>query len=332
MLWEDGVGVYQNLIVPLHLQGVLLLGTVVVAQEAGALLYVLCGYACTSGDYACRIPLYCQYVLGQTSLAFRLLFRIVDGEFACLHLAQVFVTLACKLPVLQFALEELLHLLGVHLVLPQGVQQAACLYLLGAQLVLVLVVAVYLLLTESRVAVALPTAAQVHLVVYAAYAVPAAYHQSQGIVLAITGVRYLQFAQYGGVEGSRRSQSVYPQCIVPAVLRSPFPVVNESGGQGLQLEVAHPVTAYHHGGILLKEHVHHPLQSVLAAIQVVAVQLHHEASHSLVVYGHVPASAYAKVVTLRHNVYHTRVVGVAFYYLRGAVRRTVVHHNQVVGK
>ena len=266
MLGQDRVGVYQYLVVFFHFQGTLLLGTVVVTQEAWTLLYVLCLNACSGGYYACRVPLYSQCVFRQSALALSFFLRGVDGQFAYLYLAQVFIALACKVPVLQFALEELFHLLGIHLVLPQGIQQAACLYLLGAELVLVLVVAVYLLLAQRSIAVAFPASAQVHLVVYAPNTVPAAYHQPQGIVFAITGVRYLQFSQYGGIESSWCSQSVYSQGVVSAVLRCPFPVVYESWRQGFQLEVAHSVTAYHHGGILFYKPVHHPLQSVLAAI------------------------------------------------------------------
>ena len=330
MLWQDGVGVYQNLVVLLHLQRVLLLGTVVVAQETRTFLYILGGNACSSGDNACWIPLYSQHVFCQSALAFHFGFLAVYGQFAGLYLVQVFVTLACKVPVFQFAAEELLHFLGIYLVLPKGVQQAACLYLLRAQLVLVLVVAVYLLLTQCSIAVAFPTAAEVHFIINATYAVSATYHQPQSIVLAITGVGYLQFSQNRCVEGSWRSQSVYSQCIVSAVLWCPLSVVDEPWRQGFQLEIAHPVATYHHGGILFEEHVHHSLQCILTAIQVVAVQLYNKSSHPLVVYSHIPASSDAQVVALGYNMNYPWVIGVFLYYLRCSVCRTVVHHHQVV--
>ena len=214
--------------------------------------------------------------------------------------------------------------------LPQCVKPAARLYLLRAQLVFVGIVAVDTLLAQCGIAVALPTAAQVQLVVDSPYAVAATYHQSQGIILAIAGVWYLQFAQHRCVECAWGAQTVYSQGVVAAVLRCPFAMVYQSGRQGFQTEVAHAVAAYHHGSVLREEHVHHPLQRVRAAVEVIAVQLHHEASHSGVVYRRVPASAYAQVVALGDDVDHSGVAGIALHHLGRTVGGTVVHHHQVV--
>ena len=73
-------------------------------------------------------------------------------------------------------------------------------------------------------------------------------------------------------------------------------MVAESGRKRLQLEVRHAVGAYHHCRLLLAEGIHDALQRVRAAVEVVAVQLHHEATALGMVHGQVPATADAEVV------------------------------------
>ena len=155
-----------------------------------------------------------------------------------------------------------LDFIGIYLMLPQGVQLLAGTDFQGAQAVLVEVVAIDGFGRERSIAVPFPTAAKVQFVVDAPDAVAAAEHESQGIVLAVTGIGYLYFAQYGGEEGAWGPQAVDAQGIVAAVGLGPFAVVDEAGGQGLELEVAHAVRTDDHGGPLLIEGVHDALQGV----------------------------------------------------------------------
>ena len=169
-------------------------------------------------------------------------------------------------------------------------------------MVLVGVVAVELVLAEGSVAVAFPSAAKVDFVVDAADAVAAAYHEAERIVLAVAGVGNLQLAQDGREEGAWRSQPVDAQGVVASVLQCPLAVVDEAWRQGVQVEVAHAVRADDHGCPLGVERVHHALQGVGRAVEVVAVELHHEASHLRVMHGQVPAAAYAQVVAVGDEV------------------------------
>ena len=87
---------------------------------------------------------------------------------------------------------------------------------------------------------------------------------------------------------------------------------NESRRQCVEFEVAHAVGTYYHCRLLLFKGIHYALQRVGAAVEVVAVELHGEASASTVVYRHVPAAAYAEVVPFGHYVYKLRVGCVLF--------------------
>ena len=196
MLRQDGVGVDENLIVFLRHQFVLLLRSVVVTEEAGAFADCLLVYSGSSGDDSGGIKLSRHH-------------HLAKGQFLCLYaFLQRFVSLSSLGPFLQFLLEESLKFFFRHLMLPEQVELLACFDLEGAQVVLVSVVLVDLVLTESGIAVAFPSTAKIQLVVDAADAVAAAYHQAKRIVFPIACVGYLKFTEYGCEEGAGSSESV----------------------------------------------------------------------------------------------------------------------------
>ena len=134
----------------------LFLGAVVVTEETWALLYGLGvdGGACA--DDACRVPLHHESLAGKGAEG-----GVVLGllEFACLHVGQCGVALGRLGPVGNLGSVELLYFIGVYFVLPQFVESLPGAYLVGAQLVLVEVVAVDGLGGQCGVAVAFPAAA-----------------------------------------------------------------------------------------------------------------------------------------------------------------------------
>ena len=76
---------------------------------------------------------------------------------------------------------------------------------------------------------------------------------------------------------------------------------NESGRQGVEVEVAHSVGAYHHCRLLLLEGIDDGLQCMRRGIEVVAVELYGKSSAPLIIDSHIPASAYSKVIALGDN-------------------------------
>ena len=319
VLRQDGEGVYQNLVVLFHHQGVLLLGTVLVAQEAGAFGNALRVNLCSRADNAGRVPLGFQRLFG-------------NAQVLALCAVKRLVVLCGQRPVFHFPGKERLHLFRVYVVLPFLVQLLSGTDFQRAQMVFVSVVLVYLVLAQCCIAVPFPSAAEVQLVIDAPDTEAAADHQPQRIVFSVAGVGDMNLAQKRGEEGSWRAQTVNAKGIVAAVLRCPFAVVDEAGRKGLQLEVAHSVCANHHYGLLLVKGIHDALQGLRTAVQVVAVQLHHKASGLRVVYGHVPASANAQVIALGDEVYHPFVLGIFGNGLCGAVRASVVYNNQIEGE
>ena len=191
MAWQDRVGVDEHLVVVADHQGVLLGGTVLVAEEAGARLDALLVNFGACGDDAGGVPLHRQLYIGRL-------------QRALLHVGlQGIVVALCQLPVCQLLVEEAVHVLLAGFLAPSGVQRLTGTDLCGTQLVLVEVVLVHLVGGEGCVAVALPTAAQVELIEDAANAVAAPNHEAQRIVLAITGVGNLYLAQHWRVECTR---------------------------------------------------------------------------------------------------------------------------------
>ena len=106
---------------------------------------------------------------------------------------------------------------------------------------------------------------------------------------------------------------------------------NESGRQGVEVEVAHSVGAYHHCRLLLLEGINDGLQCMWRGIEVVAVELHGKSSASLVIYCHIPASADTQVIPLRNNMNKTRRFLIPNQF-RSSVGRVIVNDDDVVFK
>ena len=108
-------------------------------------------------------------------------------------------------------------------------------------------------------------------------------------------------------------------------------MIDYAGRQGLKVEVAHAVTAYYHRVSALAEFVNNFLQCIGTAVEVVAVQLDCKASAALIIYGKVPAAAYAQVGALGYDMHQALIgPGKIREYLSGAVGGVVVNHNHVV--
>ncbi len=115
-----------------------------------------------------------------------------------------------------------------------------------------------------------------------------------------------------------------------SVFWCPFAMVDESRGQSLQLEVAHTVGTNHHSAALFVELINYALQGVWAAVEVVAVELHSEASATGVVESQAPASTNAQVLPLRDDVHHPLVFLSQFLDdFSRSVSREIIHHHHV---
>ena len=147
----------------------------------------------------------------------------------------------------------------------------ACLQFHGTQAVFVEIVGVHPVYAEGCVTVASPAAAEIQLVIDSADAVTAGECQSEGIILAIACIGKLYLAHQRGEEGAGRPESVDAQGIVATVVLGPFLMVDESRGQGVEVEVAHTVRADDHRRLLLVEGVHYLLKRLGRGIEVVAV-------------------------------------------------------------
>ena len=189
----------------------------------------------------------------------------------------------------------------------------ACRNLQCAQAVLIQVVGVLALYAESGVAVAVPAAAQIKLVEDSADAVLATEGESESVVFAVRSVRELNLSQDRREESARRAESVYAQRVVRSVLVGPLFVVDKSRRERLELEVAHAVGAHNHRSPLLVKLVDDALQRLRRRVEVVAVELHGEASAACVVYSHVPATADAEVGALGYDMYEALVLGSSLF-------------------
>ena len=156
---QDGEGVHQQFVVAAG-DAHLLLGPVLLAKEAGTLLQRLFGDVGTSGANASGVP------LGQQR-------QLTHMQLLRLCVGQVAVAQQCLGPERQLAVEESLQrralldglpvFLAVHALTGQ--------YLHGAQTVFVEIVAVHALYAQGGIAVALPAAAEVKLLIDAPDAV-----------------------------------------------------------------------------------------------------------------------------------------------------------------
>ena len=142
----------------------------------------------------------------------------------------------------------------------------------------------------------------------------------------------MDFAQYGSIECSGSAQTVDAQCVVAAVLRSPFFVVDYARRYGVFVDVRKHVCTYNHGALLLVEGCNHLGQGVLIGIYVIAVQLHGKFAALGMLYTCIPATADAQIIALRHDVYQTWVVLELVDSLGGTVCRVVVNDDEVEGE
>ena len=116
-----------------------------------------------------------------------------------------------------------------------------------------------------------------------------------------------------------------------SVLLSPLAVVDDSRGQGVEVEVRHAVRADDHGCPLLVEGGDHLGEGVGAAVEVVAVELHGEASALRMVHGEAPAASYAQVGACGGEVDEACVLlGQGGEEFGGAVGGMVVDDDDVV--
>ena len=226
---QNGVGVHEQLIAMLavaarHRPRELLRGTVLCTQEAWALADGLLVDLRSRRHHACRIPLDAQ-----RCIACRKLTR--------LHIRQVAIASVGIAPFLQLSVEEA----GQRRLAVRVLLHLACVEFHRAQTVFIEVVGILFLDGEGGIAVSLPAAAEIQLVVDAADAPLATEGQSHRIVFAIAGIGELQLPDQRCEEGARRSESVDAQRIVRAVAIGPLAVVDESGRECLQLEIAHAV-------------------------------------------------------------------------------------------
>lgn len=211
-------------------------------------------------------------------------------------------------------------------------QCAACLQFPSTDTVLVQVVVVHLNDVEGGIGVVFPATAQVYNIVYTTYLEVTREGQTQSIVFTIGGIGYMDFAQYGSIECSGSAQTVDAQCVVAAVLRSPFFVVDYARRYGVFVDVRKHVCTYNHGALLLVEGCNHLGQGVLIGIYVIAVQLHGKFAALGMLYTCIPATADAQIIALRHDVYQTWVVLELVDSLGGTVCRVVVNDDEVEGE
>ena len=138
--------------------------------------------------------------------------------------------------------------------------------------------------------------------------------------------------QQGRMEGTRRSQPVDAQGVVPAVVARPLAVVDDARRKGVQGKVRHAVGADDHAAPLGVEGIDQGLERVLVAVQVVAVELDGKLPASRMEDAGVPATTDTQVVPLRDEMHDARVVGIPPDDLRGAVGGVVVDDDEVEGE
>ena len=126
----------------------------------------------------------------------------------------------------------------------------------GAQTVFVEIVGIHPVDAQGGIRIASPATAEIQLVVDSADAIAARESQSQGVVLAIAGVRELHLSYQWGKEGARCTQTVDTQGVVATVILGPFLMVDESRRQGIQVEIAHAIGTNHHRRLLVVEGIH----------------------------------------------------------------------------
>lgn len=109
---------------------------------------------------------------------------------------------------------------------------------------------------ERGVAVIFPAATKVQYIIDPPDLITTGDAQSQGIILAVAGVGYLDFPQHRRIESPRSTEPVYAKRVVPSVFGSPLPVIDDAGRDRLHVEVGHPVGTHHHGTVLFVESIY----------------------------------------------------------------------------
>ena len=180
------------------------------------------------------------------------------------------------------------------------------------------------------VGIVVPAAAIVHHIIDTPYPVLAAYPQAHGVILPILGRREIKFAKQRSIESARSAQSVHPEGIVPPVLQGPFLMVDDSGRDGVKVEIRNPVGPYDHCAILLAEGIHELLHCVPVAVEVVGIQLECEASASGMMQGGVPVAADGVVRRILSYIHKFGIPEEAFDDIHGSVGGIVIDDNYIV--
>ena len=130
------------------------------------------------------------------------------------------------------------------------------------QTVFIEVIGIDLLDAEGRIAVSTPTPAQIEFRINASDTIMTREDQSQRIILAIAGIRELYLSEQRGKESAWSPEAIDAKRIIRSVLIGPLLMGNQSWRQSIQLEVAHPVGAYHHRCMLFIEGLNNLLEGL----------------------------------------------------------------------
>ena len=180
------------------------------------------------------------------------------------------------------------------------------------------------------IGVVVPTAAIVHHVIDTPYPVLAAYPQAHGIILPILGDGKVEFAEQRSIESAGSAQTVNTEGVVAAIFQCPFPMVDNSGRDGVQREIRNPVSAHHHGAVLLAEGIHELLYGILVAVEVVGIQLQGEAAAFGMMQGGIPVAADCVVTAVLGDIHQLWIPEEAFDDIHGSVGGIIIHHYHIV--
>ena len=203
----------------------LLRGLVMLTEEAGTLADGRLVHLGTRGTDA-----------GGVELCFQR--DVSAGQGPCFHRrCQFFKAPAHLRPGRQLEFKKTVNLCRVGLAVPAAHHLAPGTQFQCAQAVFIEIVLILFLNGKGCVGVAFPTAAQVEHIVDAADAPLARNAQTQGIVLAVTGIGKAQAAEQRGEECPGRAKPVNAQGIVASVVVGPLAVVDNARRQCVELEV-----------------------------------------------------------------------------------------------
>ena len=218
-----------------------------------------------------------------------------------LHMLEIAEAVTGISPFLHLAIEETGDTAIFHYISLALQHLLARLQLHGAKTVLIKIIGIYLIDTQGSITISSPTTAEVKFIVDSANTVATREHQSQGIVLTITGIRKLNLTDQWGKKGTRSAQSIDTQSIITAIIFGPLLMVYQSRRQCIEIEIAHAIRADHHGSLLLMEGIYYLLQRLRGRIEVITIQLDGKLTTMVAVDSHIPAATNAKVVAIWHN-------------------------------